>query len=267
MPAPPPPPLHLSSQFGPYGKFVLPPADVAPLLDPGERVGGLPPRRRRRVLRAMLGLSLAGAAAWQVAERREDALALLSQATAMLDGLQPMRQTPPPPREDQAKLADPLPVAERDLASLPVVGEPDQRPDATQTRDPERLSVDAQPEKSAPPERLPVVVADPADALQQKALAAGLHPGLSRALLEELTPEDFRNAAIAVGRVLKEEKAATPIVWPRQRAPGRAQFKIKLVEGAPPECRRYVVQIARGGWETTARPMERCRSNQAFKPS
>jgi hypothetical protein len=103
--------------------------------------------------------------------------------------------------------------------------------------------------------------------LQQKALEAGLHPGLSRTLLAQLTSEDFRNAAFAVSALLKGYKTAAPSVWPRQRASGRAQFKVRWVDGAPVECRRYIVQIAKDGWETTARPMERCSATQAFKPS
>ena len=267
MPAPPPP-LNLSSQFGPYGVFVAPVDHGAPMLEPGDRVGGPPPRRRRRVLRALVLLCLAGpAAGWLILERRDDVVALASLASAALQDLQQARPMPQTAPKEDAKRAEALPTPEREIAPLPVIhAEPDARSVAP-AEPPTAPASEAAPDTAAPPERLPAVTADPADPLQQKALLAGLHPDLSRTLLDRLTPEDFRNAAHAVNAVLTGEKAAAPFVWPRQRAPQRAQFKVRLVAGAPAECRRYVVQIAKDGWETTARPMERCSPRQAFKPS
>lgn len=266
MPAPPPP-LHLSSQFGPYGVFVAPAGEAVPSLHAGERVGGPPPRRRRRLLRRLLLLGLAGAGgAVLIAERRDDVSALLSLATAAWHDPQPRRQVAAAPED--AKLSEPLPVLDREVASAPVVhGDPAPQVSAPDETAPVSRPSAAAPETGAAPERLPAVVADPKDPLQQKALAAGLHPDLSRALLTRLTAEDFRNAAHAVQAVLATQAPATPVVWPRQRTPQRPQFKARLVAGAPSECRRYVVQIAIDGWETTARPMERCNARQAFKPS
>lgn len=271
MPAPPPP-LHLSSQYGPYGVFVAPVGESAPMLEPGERLGGPPPRRRRgrRALRTVLLLSLMGGGAWLLLERRDDVTAFASLATTALQNLQHGRQLPPTPAREDTKIAEAPPLPDREFAPAPVMHTeavpPPARPAA---EDPPSTPapLDAEPETSAPPERLPAVTADPGDPLQQKALAAGLHPGLSRTLLDRLTAEDFRNAAHAVKAALSGDKAAAPYVWPPQRAPRRAQFKVRLVTGAPGECRRYVVQIAKDGWETTARPMERCNARQAFKPS
>src|SRR6185312_16892180 len=45
---------------------------------------------------------------------------------------------------------------------------------------------------------LPPPTVDPADPYQTRAAAAGLNPGLSRALLARLTPTDYRNAGIAI---------------------------------------------------------------------
>lgn len=265
MPAPPPP-LHLSAQYGPYGVYVAPAGDVSPVLEPGERVGGPPRRRRRRVVRAALLLSLLIGGAWLLVERQDEVTALASLATAALQDLQKSRQLPTPPVREDAKLPAASPVPEREIAPLPAMHAEETVPTPAPAQD-DAPAAPALPETSAPPERLPAVAADPEDPLQQKALAAGLHPGLSRTLLAQLSAEDFKNASHAVQAALLADKAAAPTVWPRQRAAQRAQFKVRIVAGAPAECRRYVVQIAKDGWETTARPMERCAARQAFKPS
>lgn len=266
MPAPPPP-LDLSAQFGRYATFVAPQDAAVQVLDPGERLGGPPPRRRRRALRFMLVLALAGAGTSIWLERRDELSILLAQAIARVDEFKTAQQREP--ARDTDKPAEPLPVDDKDVASLPVVGEarepvavgmPDTAPGAPPA-DP-----DAGKEETVP-DRLPPVTADPADALLQKALASGLHPGLSRALLEKLTPEDFRAAAGAIAEMMSKGAASPPIVRPRRREAGRAQFRIRLVAGAPTACLRYVVQIAKDGWETTARPMERCKAGMAMKPT
>jgi len=282
MPAPPPPlphPTSVTAQFGPYGVFIAPPGEAISMLEPGERVGGPPPRRnwRRRLVRMVLLLGCAGGAAWLIAERRDDVSALATLAIAALLDPYVGRQWPPASARDDARLPDPPSASDREPA--PAIAERDSPPAAAPRADPvppvaatpappvAAPSSETDAENPPPPERLPTVAADPADPLQQKALAAGLHPDLSRTLLHRLTPEDFRNAAYAVQSVLKGDAAATPFVWPKERASQRAQFKVRLVAGAPAECRRYVVQIAKDGWETTARPMERCTARQAHRPS
>jgi hypothetical protein len=105
-------------------------------------------------------------------------------------------------------------------------------------------------------QRLPA--ADPADPYQVRAAAVGLHPGLSRALLARLSPADYRNAGIAIQTAMAETPDSAVFVWPRQRRPELALFQVRFVAGAAPDCRRYVVTVAKDGWSTTAPPMEKC---------
>lgn len=105
---------------------------------------------------------------------------------------------------------------------------------------------------------LPPPVATPNDPYQKRALAAGLHPGLSRALLAKLTPTDYRNAGVAIKTALTETPDNDVLVWPRQPKPELALFQVSFVPGAAPNCRRYVVTVGRDGWSTTALPMETC---------
>jgi hypothetical protein len=105
---------------------------------------------------------------------------------------------------------------------------------------------------------LPPPVAPPGDPYRKRAEAVGLHPDLSRVLLDRLSPADYRNAAHAVETALAKTPNTGVFVWPRQRRPEEALFKVHFVQGAAPGCRRYVVAITKDGWLTTALPMERC---------
>ncbi len=98
------------------------------------------------------------------------------------------------------------------------------------------------------------------DPLLQRAAAAGLHAGLSRAILARLSTADFQSAATAIRKAIAETPDDGELVWPSQRAPRQALFKVHFVAGAAPRCRRYVVTITKDGWSTTALPMERCGS-------
>lgn len=111
-----------------------------------------------------------------------------------------------------------------------------------------------------PVEPLPPPEPDPSDPYQMRAAAVGLHPGLSRVLLERLTPADYRNAEIAIKTALAKTPNGGQYVWPRQRRPDLALFKVHFVKGAAPGCRRYVVTIIKDGWSTTALPMENCEA-------
>ena len=93
---------------------------------------------------------------------------------------------------------------------------------------------------------------------QTRAAAVGLHPDLSRALLARLSAADYRNAGIAIKTALAETAETAIYVWPRQRKPEEALFKVRFVPGAPAGCRRYVVTVTKDGWLTTALPMEKC---------
>lgn len=114
---------------------------------------------------------------------------------------------------------------------------------------------------AGPPLRSPT--ADAADPYQMRAEAVGLHPDLSRALLARLSPADYRNAGIAIQTALAETPDSVVFVWPRQRKPELALFRVSFVPGAAPGCRRYVVTVTKDGWLTTALPMERCGSQLA----
>jgi hypothetical protein len=115
---------------------------------------------------------------------------------------------------------------------------------------------DAAPDEASQP--LPPPAVDPADPFQKRAFAVGLHPDISRAVLSRLTAADYRNA----GTAIKTAVATTPddkvFVWPLQRKPELALFRIHFVPGAAPTCRRYVVEVTKDGWSTTAPPMEKC---------
>jgi hypothetical protein len=105
---------------------------------------------------------------------------------------------------------------------------------------------------------LPPPEIDPADPYQKRALAAGLHPQLSRVLLSRMTDTDYRNARIAIDKALAETGDRDKLIWPLQREPKSALFQVHFVLGAAPDCRRYVVTVTKDNWSTTALPMERC---------
>ncbi len=123
----------------------------------------------------------------------------------------------------------------------------------------------AQAVEEVPATPLPPPVVNRADPFQVKAAAVGLHPELSRVLLTRLTPADYQNAGIAIKNALAETPDSGIYVWPRQRKPELALFQVRFVQGAAPECRRYVVTVTKDGWLTTALPMERC-GPQGGKP-
>ena len=114
---------------------------------------------------------------------------------------------------------------------------------------------------AAPPAALPPPVIDPADPFQKRAVAVGLHPELSRVLLERLSAADYRNAGIAIRTALAETDESAIIVWPRESKADLALFHVRFVPGAAADCRRYVVTVSKDGWLTTALPMEKCAAS------
>jgi hypothetical protein len=118
-------------------------------------------------------------------------------------------------------------------------------------------------EPPAPSVRAPI--ADPADPYQMRAAAVGLHPSLSRVLLAQLSPTDYRNAGTAIQTALAETPDSEVFVWPRHRKPELALFQVRFVPGAAPNCRRYVVTVTKDRWSTTALPIEKCGS-QSRRP-
>ena len=101
-------------------------------------------------------------------------------------------------------------------------------------------------------------IADPNDAMQMRAAAAGLHPELSRVLLSRLSSADYRNAGMAIKTALAGSSDEAIVSWPREPKPSEALFEVHFVPGAAPGCRRYVVTVAKDGWLTTALPIEKC---------
>jgi hypothetical protein len=95
---------------------------------------------------------------------------------------------------------------------------------------------------------------------QTRASQVGLNPGLSPVILAQLSRTDYRNAAIAIRTALAKTPDGEVFVWPHQRNPELALFRVRFVAGAAPDCRRYVVTITKHRWSTTALPMEKCGS-------
>jgi len=236
---------------------------------PGERIGRLPARTgAKALLRGLLLLIVLGggwmlfgdqvtspsrlldqlAAVWSSMDPRAPARterSLTAQANSSLSAgpaqvLPPVASAPPPsqppPAPSQTTGAAEAPAK---LAALPTPAAPS--PEAEETDAP-----------------LPPPAADPADPYQVRALAVGLHPGLSRVLLARLTPTDYRNAGIAIQTAVAETPDDGIYVWPRTRKPDLALFQVRFVPGAAPRCRRYVVSVTKDGWLTTAPPMEKC---------
>ena len=96
------------------------------------------------------------------------------------------------------------------------------------------------------------------DPHRKRAEAVGLHPDISVALLKRLSDADFKAAASAIRKALTELGDDGSLVWPQKPMPSAALFRISFVPGAAPDCRRYIVAIAKDGWQTTALPMETC---------
>ncbi len=91
-----------------------------------------------------------------------------------------------------------------------------------------------------------------------RAIAAGLHPDVSRVLLARLSDADYRNAGVAIRKALADTPDDDVLYWPLKTKAGVAQFQVHFVPGADEGCRRYVVTIAKDGWATTALPMDNC---------
>jgi hypothetical protein len=228
--------------------------DAAVQFEPGERIGGpLASARRKLILKAGVvgAIALGGGWAWlnhQATLSEWTAAA----ATAVSSALE--RNAPDPPAPNS-----PLPPLQSMATSEPPAAPevPAESPLSTVAPSP----ATADPDEAAatqPAERLPPPVADPADPYQKRALAVGLHPGLSRVLLAKLSPTDYRNAGVAIKTALAETPDTDVLVWPRQRTPELALFQVKFVPGTVPDCRRYVVMVTKDSWLTTALPMEKC---------
>ena len=248
------------SRYGPYAdEDYEDEYDDAPMaLEPGERIGR-PRASARRMFIMKTGIvgvfALGGGWAWlNYHETLSEWTAVVAAAVApVLERKAPGAVPPNPPLQP----LQPLAVSEPSAASAVLTMQPMTTATLSPaTAEPGEQAVDPSSEKLPPP------VADPADPYQTRALAAGLHPGLSRVLLAKLSPTDYRNAGIAIKTALVETPDTDVFVWPPQRTAELALFQVKFVPGAVPDCRRYVVMVTKDGWLTTALPMEKCGVRQ-----
>ncbi len=123
------------------------------------------------------------------------------------------------------------------------------------TRTPDEAAKDAAITAMRPP------ITDPH---QKRAEAVGLHPDISPALLKRLSDTDFKTAAIAIRKALAEIDDNSVLIWPEKPKPASAMFHVSFVPGAAQaDCRRYIVAIAKDGWQTTALPVEKCGVKRA----
>lgn len=152
----------------------------------------------------------------------------------------------------EAQVADAPPVSGEAVPNAP----PTEAGKAVETG-----SIDPAPTEAAAP--LPPPRVDPGDPYQKRAVAVGLHPDLSRVLLRRMTATDYRNAGYAIDTAIAKTGDESDFIWPRQRKPEQALFRVHFVRGAAATCRRYVVTVTKDGWTTTAPPMERCGSKVA----
>jgi hypothetical protein len=256
------PARHASARAYPYGAFDADEEYSFGDLSPGERIGS-PLRRRGKALRRAGFLALiALGGGWAVYGERVPWPSWPALDIASLSQLMERRSRSPveplPPAASPARVADADPPAKppQEIQTLPLA--PSSAAASRSASPP--LTTAAVPTETddAPSEPLPPPSVDPSDPYQARALAVGLHPGLSRVLLERLSSTDYRNAGIAIKTAIAETPDDGVLVWPRQRKPELALFHVHFVRGAAPDCRRYVVTVAKDGWSTTALPMEKC---------
>jgi hypothetical protein len=188
---------------------------------------------------------------------------LLTQASSSRDAARPPLEATAPAAANEPSSRR-LAVGPAQQADAGSVTEPVQAEIGPTASAVQAAAAPAQSSPAAPPAAIayapPPRVEDP---LRDRAIAAGLHPDLSRAVLQRLSTTDFRNVETAIRTALAETRDAEVLYWPRQSKAGDARFQIHFVPGAESDCRRYVVSIAKDGWTTTALPVERC----GIKPS
>lgn len=240
---------------------------------PGERIGPPPPRAGRKIVLRGIFLLAAAGGVWAFMTGQVAWPAWLpTDLSAMMSALE---RRPGPLAAPAPRAAEPLPRIDTEpekglaaidsptLPSRPVPSAKDAAaPSAEQKTAPAPLTTGALPPPArqsdeAPDGPLRPAIADPSDPYQVRAAAVGLHPELSRALLARLSPADYRNAGIAIKNAFAAAESAV-YVWPRQRKPEEALFKVRFVPAAAADCRRYVVTVTKDGWLTTAPPMEKC---------
>jgi hypothetical protein len=246
-------------------------------LIPGERIGRpVAGTGGKALIKALLFLLLIGAGAWSLLGEQAPWRQWLPGEAATLAGfVDRLRLALAPaaepgvasPAQRSRRDAEAKPAPLEPLPSSPVIAAARPLPAALPAPEPVPLTTAALPaaaSPSAPGEPLGPPKVDPSNPAQVRAAAVGLHPELSPVLLARLSPTDYRNAGYAIATALKETPDTGVFVWPRQRKPELALFRVRFVAGAAPGCRRYVVTVVKDGWLTTAMPMEKCSAEPAL---
>jgi hypothetical protein len=228
-------------------------------LDASERIGRPLERRGSSMLSATLVLLVLFGGGWAVLQAPADWLEALGAQVSKLTELARGQGA-------TSAISDPSTIATGELAAaapMPPIEEQEAKVAADAATPPDAIPVETgtiDTARPAEPQPLPPLRIDPADPYQKRAVAVGLHPDLSRVLLSRLSEADYRNARYAIDTAIAKTADEENFVWPRQRKPEQALFRVHFVQGAAPECRRYVVTVVKDGWSTTALPMERCGS-------
>lgn len=224
---------------------------------PGERIGA-PFRRKKIWLRGLALAAISAGTGWAylngafaVPAWWDDLSWYVSRpGNATPEAQQPKADPAPPPPIEPARdvtAAPAPPPAAAENAALAKASAADEM-SATPAKSEPGVSAQALP--APPPAQL--------TAAQKRAEATGLHPDLSRAVLERMTDSDFKNAAVAIKTALAGMPDGDVFTWPKKKISGAALFEVKFVEGANADCRRYVVTVTLDRWSATALPMEKC---------
>jgi hypothetical protein len=221
-------------------------------LDAGERIGG-PATRANDVLAWCTSFAIIVGGAWVMTHDDGALLTRLPDLAARVSNsivsFMPAAAVP-----NETPLSRPLvstPVGPPQAAAAPI-------PLPEPTAIPEAPTIKSEPMETSGPGAASETDTAAPDSYRARAEAAGLNPDISRSLLMRFSANDFRNARIAIDRAVAKTPDGGVFVWPRQRKPKDALFQVKFVEGAGPDCRRYVVTVTMDNWTTTASPMEKC---------
>lgn len=247
-----------SSAFEPYSAYDADDIYKDELeLSAGERIGG-PVSRTNDVLAWLTVIAIAVGSSWSLVHEEgalfERARALTARASEAVNQI--ISATSTPVREDNSYALSTAGQAE--------APPPPPLPDETAVPDAPAVmselavanaAADASDSGGASAEHGDAQSRDP---YQARAEAVGLNPSLSRIVLARFSAADLRNARYAIETAIAKTPDDGVFVWPRQRKPSEALFKVYFVAGAAPDCRRYVVGVTMSNWTTTALPMEKC---------
>lgn len=220
-------------------------------VSPGERIGG-PVSRANDVLAWCVSVAIIVGGAWMMTHDDGASLKRLPELVARVSNSVAgfaHALGASVPNETAASAPSAVPSTQTPAVPAPL-------PEPTAVSDPPAIK--SEPMQSASPAAASEPDASAHDSYRARAEAAGLNPDISRSLLMRFSPNDFRNARIAIERAVAKTPDGGVFVWPRQRKPKEALFQVKFVEGAGPDCRRYVVTVTMDNWTTTASPMEKC---------